>query len=58
MLLLTSSRRTILIAGACAIPLVLASVVLLQQKRGISFIDKADQSTSWRQTVWGKDSHY
>ena len=52
MLLLTSSRRTILIAGACAIPLVLASVVLLQQKRGISFIDKSDQSTSWRQTVW------
>jgi O-antigen ligase len=52
MLLLTSSRRTLLIAGACAIPLVLASVVLLQQKRSISFIDKADQSTSWRQTVW------
>ena len=52
MLLLTSSRRTLLIVGACAIPLVLASVVLLQQKRGISFIDKSDQSTSWRQTVW------
>ena len=52
MLLLTSSRRTILIVGACAIPLVLASVVLLQQKRGIGFIDKTDQSTSWRQTVW------
>ncbi|HKP82142.1 MAG TPA: O-antigen ligase family protein [Pyrinomonadaceae bacterium] len=52
MLLLTSSRRTLLIVGACAIPLVLASVVLLQQRRGISFIDKADQSTSWRQTVW------
>ena len=52
MLLLTASRRTILIAAACAIPLVLASVVFLQQKRGISFIDKSDQSTSWRQTVW------
>jgi O-antigen ligase len=52
MLLLTSSRRTILIVGACAIPLVLASVVLLQQKRGIGFIDRSDQSTSWRQTVW------
>ncbi len=52
MLLLTSSRRTILIVGACAIPLVLASIVLLQQKRGIGFIDKSDQSTSWRQTVW------
>ena len=54
MLVLTSSRRTILIVGACAIPLVLASVVLLQQKRGISFIDKTDQSTSWRQTVWAE----
>jgi O-antigen ligase len=52
MLLLTSSRRTILIAGACALPLVLASVVFLQQKRSIGFFDKSDQSTSWRQTVW------
>ncbi|HJS23537.1 MAG TPA: O-antigen ligase family protein [Pyrinomonadaceae bacterium] len=56
MLLLTSSRRTLLIVGACAIPLVLASVVVLQQKRGIGFIDKTDQSTSWRQTVWEEGS--
>jgi hypothetical protein len=52
MLLLASSRRTILIVGACAIPLVLASVVLLQQKRSIGFFDKKDQSTSWREMVW------
>ncbi len=52
MLLLTSSRRTILIAGACAIPLVLGSIFLLQQRRSIGFIDRQDQSTSWRQTVW------
>jgi hypothetical protein len=52
MLLLTSSRRTILIVGACGIPLVLASIFLLQQKRSIGFIDKQDQSTSWRQMVW------
>src|SRR5215207_1148803 len=52
MLLLTSSRRTILIAGACAIPLILASIFLLQQKRSIGFIDKQDQSTSWREMVW------
>jgi O-antigen ligase len=52
MLLLASSRRTILIVGACAIPLVLASIFLLQQKRNIGFIDKADQSTSWREMVW------
>ena len=30
----------------------LASVVFLQQRRSISFIDKSDQSTSWRETVW------
>jgi hypothetical protein len=52
MLLLTASRRTILIVGACAIPLVLASVVFLQQKRSIGFFDKRDQSTSWREMVW------
>jgi O-antigen ligase len=52
MLLLTSSRRTIVIVGACAIPLVLAGIVLLQQRRSIGFFDKNDQSTSWRETVW------
>jgi O-antigen ligase len=52
MLLLTASRRTILIVAACALPLVLASVVLLQQKRSIRFFDKSDQSTSWREMVW------
>jgi O-antigen ligase len=31
---------------------VLASVVLLQQKRSIGFFDKKDQSTSWREMVW------
>jgi hypothetical protein len=56
MLLLTSSRRTILIVGACAIPLVLASIVLLQQKRSIGFFDKKDQSTSWREMVWKEGS--
>ena len=52
MLLLTSSRRTIVVVGACAIPLVLAGVVLLQQRRSIGFFDKRDQSTSWREMVW------
>jgi hypothetical protein len=52
MLLLSTSRRTIMIVGACAIPIVLAGVFLLQQKRSIGFIDSKDQSTSWRETVW------
>jgi len=52
MLLLSASRRTILIGAACALPLVLASVVLLQQKRSVRFFDRQDQSTSWREQVW------
>jgi len=52
MLALSVSRRTLLIAGACAIPLVLGGLILLQQKRNVGFIDAKDQSTSWRETVW------
>jgi O-antigen ligase len=52
MLVLTASRRTILIVAACAIPIVLASVFWLQQKRSIGFFDRRDQSTSWREMVW------
>ena len=56
-LLLTASRRTLLLAGVFALPLVLASVVLLQQRRNIGFIDKTDQSTSWREMVWKEGFH-
>ncbi|HET9713447.1 MAG TPA: O-antigen ligase family protein [Pyrinomonadaceae bacterium] len=52
MLSLTVTRRTILIVAACALPLILVSVVVLQKKRGIGFFDRQDQSTSWRQMVW------
>ena len=52
MLMLTASRRTFLIVAACAIPIVLASAVWLQQKRSIGFFDRQDQSTSWREVVW------
>jgi O-antigen ligase len=52
MLALSVSRRTLLITGACAIPIVLGGLILLQQKRNVGFIDAKDQSTSWRETVW------
>lgn len=52
MLVMSASRRTLLIATACAIPLILGGVLLLQQKRNVSFVDANDQSTSWRETVW------
>ena len=51
-LLLGSSRRVVLIVGLLTIPLVLAGLFFLQQKRNVSFFDKTDQSTTWRQTVW------
>ena len=52
MLALSVSRRTLLIAAACLIPLVIGGAILLQQKRNVGFIDAADQSTSWREMVW------
>ena len=52
MILLGTSRRAILVAAACAIPLVLGGLLLLQQKRHIGFFDQQDASTTWRQTVW------
>ncbi len=51
-LLLSASRRMVLIAVALAIPLILGGVILLQQKRSIGFLDRQDQSTTWRETVW------
>jgi len=52
MLLMSVSRRTLLIACACAIPLVLGGLIFLQQKRNVGLIDAQDQSTSWREMVW------
>jgi len=52
MLFLTSSRKTVATVCAIAIPLVIASVFLLKEKRSIGFFDPSDQSTSWRQMVW------
>ncbi len=52
MLAVSVSRRTLLIAAACVIPLVLGAVILLQQKRNVGFFDTTDQSTSWREMVW------
>jgi O-antigen ligase len=57
MLALSVSRRTLLITGVCVIPLVLGGVILLQQKRNVGFIDKQDQSTSWRELVWREGFH-
>jgi len=52
MLLLSVSRRTAIIIAGCAIPLVIAGLFLLQQRRNVGVFDSSDQSTSWRQMVW------
>jgi hypothetical protein len=46
------SKRMRLVMLACALPLVLAGLFVLQQKRGIGFFDASDGSISWRETVW------
>ncbi len=51
-LLLGVGRRTLILIGVLAIPLILAGLFILQQKRNVAFIDQADQSTTWRETVW------
>jgi O-antigen ligase len=57
MLVVSVSRRTLLIAVACVIPLVLGAVILVQQKRNVGFFDTSDQSTSWREMVWREGFH-
>jgi len=51
-LLLGVRRRSLIVISVLAIPLILAGLLLLQQKRNVAFIDQADQSTTWRETVW------
>jgi hypothetical protein len=51
-LLFGVSRRALILLGLFAIPLILAGLFILQQKRNVAFIDQADQSTTWRETVW------
>jgi O-antigen ligase len=50
--LVGTSRRVALITAACAVPLVLAGLFVLQQQRNVSFYDQKDQSIIWRETVW------
>lgn len=57
MLSLGTSRRILLVAAACTIPLVIAGVIVLQQKRHVHFFDEKDGSTTWRQTVWKEGFH-
>lgn len=56
-LFLGVGRRALILLGLLAIPLILAGLFILQQKRNVAFIDQADQSTTWRETVWREGFH-
>lgn len=46
-----ASRRAALVVLACALPVVLAGLFILQQKRNVGFLDPKDDSINWRKTV-------
>lgn len=56
-LLLSVQRRTVIIIGLLAVPLILAGLLVLQQKRNVGFLDQKDASTTWRETVWREGVH-
>jgi len=46
------SRRAGLLVAACALPVILVGLFVLQQQRSVGFYDQKDQSITWRETVW------
>jgi O-antigen ligase len=50
--LVGAGRRALVVAACAALPVVLAGLFVLQQKRQVGFVDTRDQSTSWRLMVW------
>lgn len=57
MVLISASRRTVIICVAIAVPLAIGGLYYLQQKRQVGFFDTSDESTSWRLMVWREGSH-
>jgi O-antigen ligase len=47
-----TSRRTLFVLAALALPLIVAGLFILQQKRQVGFIDTKEGSTAWRLMVW------
>ncbi len=50
--LVGASRRALVATVFVALPLVVAGLFVLQQKRHVGFIDPREGSTAWRLTVW------
>lgn len=47
-----AKRRTLLIVAALALPLAVAGLLVLQQKRQVGFLDAREGSTAWRLMVY------
>ncbi len=54
---LSVSRKKLIVIGACALPLILIGLFVLQQKRKVGFFDQSDNSIVWRQRVWHDGFH-
>jgi O-antigen ligase len=54
---LSLSRRALIVLGLCAIPIVLAGLFVLHQKRNVGFVDQNDDSIAWRQKIWREGFH-
>jgi O-antigen ligase len=54
---LSLSRRTVLVIGLCAIPVVLGGLFVLRAKRNVGFVDQKDDSIVWRQKIWREGFH-
>ncbi|MGH9901463.1 MAG: O-antigen ligase family protein, partial [Pyrinomonadaceae bacterium] len=51
-MLVGAGRRAVLLLALVAVPLVLAGLFVLQQKRQVGFLDRRDGSTAWRLMVY------
>jgi O-antigen ligase len=51
------SRRMLIVLGVCALPVILAGLFVLQQKRNVGFFDQKDDSIVWRQRTWHDGFH-
>jgi O-antigen ligase len=54
---LNVSRRMLIVLGLCALPVILAGLFVLQQKRNVGFFDQKDDSIVWRQRTWHDGFH-
>lgn len=50
--LVVGSKRLFVTAIAIGLPLALVGLIVLQQTRGVGFVDSSDNSTTWRETVY------